>query len=210
MHYKQAPFVPKRRAWVLISGGIALAAAGATFLLLSYIPPGYAPSYVAITPQETPPAAATVSLPVRLSIASIGVDTIIQPTGLTNDGDMAISDNAVEVAWYRLGPKPGEAGSAVIAGHYGWKDGVGSVFNELHTLRPGSTVTVYGDGGEAKSFTVLRIRTYNPDDDASEVFKSHDGKAYLNLITCSGEWNDSLKTYSERIVVFTEYQPLSS
>lgn len=149
---------------------------------------------------ETVPVA---SPPARLSIASLGIDTTIKPVGLTADNDMAIDDDQDTVAWYQFGPKPGQVGSAVIAGHYGWKDGRGSVFNTINTLKIGDEISVEDEAGMSFTFIVRETRTYNPEADATAVFKSTDAKAHLNLISCIGTWVDSADTYSERIVVFT-------
>ena len=140
----------------------------------------------------------------RLVIAGIGVDTTIKPVELTTSGDMAIDDSIDSVAWYRLGPEPGEPGNAVIAGHYGWRDGQAAVFNELHTLKAGDRVVVYDEASTMTTFVVRELREYSPDADATEVFRSTDGKAHLNLITCIGSWNRSQQTYTKRLVVFTD------
>jgi LPXTG-site transpeptidase (sortase) family protein len=144
------------------------------------------------------------STPVRLVIESIGVNAVVQPVGLTSQGDLDISNNTAEVAWYQLGPKPGEAGSAVIAGHYGSRNSVDVVFHKLSTLKVGDTVSVHDDTNSVRTFRVRLIRAYNSDDDAAEVFSSNDGKAHLNLITCAGDWDAATKMYSERTVVFTD------
>jgi len=147
---------------------------------------------------------APISPPIRLEITSIGVDTVVRPTGLTSGGDMDISENPDEVAWYQLGTKPGQQGNAVIAGHYGWKDGHGSVFNSLHTLMAGDKVSTYDDKGVPTNFIVREIRKYDPMSDATEVFKSTDGGVHLNLITCDGTWVQSKESYTDRLVVFTD------
>lgn len=115
-------------------------------------------------------------------------------------------DNIAETAWYKLGPKPGEKGSAVIAGHYGWANGQGAVFNELHTLQPGDKVSVYDKNGPTLTFIVRETRNYRPDDDATEVFRSTGEKARLNLITCGGSWDYHRQTYSDRLVVFSDLE----
>lgn len=152
---------------------------------------------------ETIPAPTYLS-PLRLEIANISVDTPVVATGLTQNGAMDIDEDIAKTAWYKLGPRPGEKGNAVIAGHYGWKDGQESVFNNLHSLQRGDTVSVYDDKGAGLAFIVKEIRKYNFDADATEVFRSSDGKAHLNLITCDGHWNNALQTYSDRLVVFTD------
>lgn len=154
-----------------------------------------------VTPSATAPK---VNLPSRLEITGIGVDTMVAPVGLADNGDMDIKENPSEVAWYQYGPRPGQIGSAVIAGHYGWKAGRASVFTQLHTVKAGDIVTVYDDDGTELSFAVREIRSYDPDADATEVFRSNDGKAHLNLITCEGAWNDTEQTYATRLVVFTD------
>ncbi|HEU4830754.1 MAG TPA: class F sortase [Candidatus Saccharimonadales bacterium] len=149
-------------------------------------------------------AAPVINVPVRLTIGSVGTDAIIKPAGLTSDGDMDVDDSIVDVAWYQFGPKPGEKGSAVIAGHYGWVNGQASVFNDLHLLEIGDKVSVYDEKGTELTFVVRKIRKYDPHADATEVFRSTDGKVRLNLITCGGTWVDSADSYSDRLVVFTD------
>lgn len=143
-------------------------------------------------------------IPSQLVIADIGVNAPVASAGLTPDGAMDIQKNPDQVTWYKLGPKPGSIGSAVIAGHYGWENGKGSVFNNLHTLKVGDIIVVNDEKGAAISFVVRDTRSYDPAADASAVFLSHDGKAHLNLITCEGVWNSIKQTYSNRLVVFTD------
>ncbi|MDO8600683.1 MAG: class F sortase [bacterium] len=144
-------------------------------------------------------------LPVRLKIPRINVDAPIEHVGLAPDGAMDVPKERVNVAWFNLGPRPGEGGSAVIAGHFGWrKDKEASVFDNLHTLRRGDKIYIEDEKGEIISFVVRESRRYNPNADASGVFGSYDGKSHLNLITCEGVWDRVSKTYSKRLVVFTD------
>jgi len=152
----------------------------------------------------SPPATVRFDPPVRLEIASISVDAQINPVGITSEGNMAIDADIAKVAWYEPGPRPGEKGSAVIAGHYGWKSGQPSVFNDLRTLQPGDRVATYDTSGSLVSFIVSKVKTFNPSADTSEVFRSSDDNAHLNLITCEGAWVSNQQTYSERLVVFTD------
>ena len=143
-------------------------------------------------------------LPIHLTIQKINVDALVEYMGLTPQGAMAVPKGPVDVGWYSLGPRPGEVGSAVLAGHEGWKDAQPAVFDTLHTLSKGDSVSVEDDKGVTISFVVREIRTYNQIADASSVFGSTDGKAHLNLITCEGVWDPSTKTYANRLVVFTD------
>jgi len=147
---------------------------------------------------------ASVGLPVSLKIPVIGVDSAVIPVGFTSDGAMDVPKGPTEVAWFNLGPRPGESGSAVIAGHYGWKKNIPAVFDNLHKLRKGDKVFIEDEKGLAAAFVVREIRTYGKDEAAPDVFGSSDSKAHLNLVTCTGDWNKEEKTRSERLVVFTD------
>jgi LPXTG-site transpeptidase (sortase) family protein len=144
-------------------------------------------------------------LPVRIKIPRIGVDATILSLGLTETGAMDTPKNAEDVAWFNLGVQPGEIGSAVIAGHYGtWKNGSGSVFDNLNTLSKGDSISIEDENGAVISFKVRDIQKYDPAADATEIFSSDDEKAHLNLITCQGLWNKDAKSFSQRLVVFTD------
>jgi len=143
--------------------------------------------------------------PVELEIPEIGVEADVDYVGTNAKGLMDITQNPETVAWYEPGTRPGDIGSAVMAGHYGtWKSGQGSVFDQLQDLRKGDKVYVTDDKGQRLTFIVRESRRFAPNADATEVFTSDDGKAHLNLITCEGEWNDASQGFSRRLVVFTD------
>lgn len=146
----------------------------------------------------------TVGLPIRLKIPVINVDAVIRYSGLTPDGAMGTADGVNEVAWYQLGPRPGEIGSAVIAGHYGFFNGNESIFNGLSTLNKGDKIQIIDEKEATITFIVQGSQRYNPTADASSIFKSNDGKAHLNLITCDGTWENAEQTYSDRLVIFAD------
>ena len=188
---------------------IPLISLSLTFVLLYLFTPLHRSEPVATVKQvaiihEAAPVEEVLS-PVRLAIPKTSTDAVINPVGVNATGDMDIDDDPTQLAWYKLGPKPGEQGSAVVAGHYGWKDGAPSVFNGIHSLVKGDQITIFDEDGVKKTFIVTRTATYAPNQDATDVFKSDDGKSHLNLITCQGSWIKSDSTYSERLVVFTDY-----
>lgn len=149
-------------------------------------------------------AAGSIGLPVRLEIPEINVNAVIEYVGLTPQGAMAVPEGPVDVAWFDLGPFPGENGSAVIAGHEGWKDGIAAVFDDLYKLRAGDKILIEDGNGATVTFVVREIRTYDQNGNASSVFDSTDGRSHLNLITCEGTWNAAEKSYSDRLVVFAD------
>lgn len=143
------------------------------------------------------------TLPVHLIIPSINVDAAVQDIGLTEQGAMDVPDNTTDVGWYKLGSLPGETGSAVISGHFDGREGNFGVFNNLNKLKPGDKIYVLNDQGTTTTFAVRESRTYNPGY-ADEVFFPNDNGVHLNLVTCDGVWDKNKKSYSKRLVVFTD------
>ncbi|MFA6474738.1 MAG: class F sortase [Patescibacteria group bacterium] len=152
---------------------------------------------------ETPDVSA-IGLPQRLKIPSIAVDAAVEAVGLTDDGSMAVPQDPLNGGWYELGPRPGETGSAVIAGHVDWYNGATGVFEDLNKLKTGDKITLEDSTGQLVSFIVRDSRTYDAEADATDVFTSNDNKAHLNLITCSGTWDKNAKQYATRLVVFAD------
>jgi LPXTG-site transpeptidase (sortase) family protein len=142
-------------------------------------------------------------LPLRLKIPKINVDAAVVYVGLTSQGAMDIPEGPADVAWFNLGPRPGEVGSAVISCHYGWKNSIPAVFDNLHKLRKGDKLYIEDDKGATITFVVRESRVYDSEEDAPNVFISTDG-SHLNLVTCSGAWNKDKKNYAQRLVVFTD------
>ena len=146
------------------------------------------------------------SLPARLKIPQINVDAAIEYEGLTPNGEMATTTNPSTVAWYKLGQRPGDVGSAVISGHFGWKNNIPAAFDHLTKLQPGDRIFIEDETGMKVTFVVRAVQLYSRNDDAKSVFSSSDGKSHLNLITCEGTWNSATHNYSNRFVVFSDKQ----
>jgi len=165
------------------------------------------PTESIVTPPEdtNPPVSESSSgLPLRLKIPVIDVDAQVEYVGLTPSGAMDVPKDSDSVAWFELGPRPGNTGSAVIAGHSGvWLNGRETVFNDAKKLRAGDKLFVEDDRGATISFVVRENRSFQPEADASSVFSSNDGKSHLNLITCEN-WDQTSKTYTARLVIFTD------
>ena len=145
-----------------------------------------------------------IGFPIHLKIPTINVEAAITYVGVKPDGTMDVKSDPDSVYWYEFGPRPGEKGNAVIAGHYGWIGDKGSVFNNLNKLNKGDKILIIDENGIVITFIVSGSRDYTPEADASAVFKSSDGKSHLNLITCEGVWDNVKKTRSSRLVVFTD------
>lgn len=157
--------------------------------------------------QAIPPvsASSSVAAPLQLTIPRLGIDAVIQNVGVDEEtGAMSVPDNFSDVGWYREGPKPGEMGSAVITGHRSGRYVSRGVFFALHELVPGDLVLVTTQSGAIETFTVTAVVEYSQDADTTDIFRSQDGVARLNLITCSGPWDATIGLFSKRVVVYTE------
>ena len=141
--------------------------------------------------------------PVHLFIPVIQVDATIRDVGLTPEGAMDVPRNPKDVGWYDLGPRPGEEGSAVLAGHLDWYNGQKAVFKNLDKLKAGDVLFVETDTQKRIRFVVREIRTYYSTEYAPDVFQNNDG-THLHIITCSGGWDSIKKDYRKRIVVFAD------
>ncbi len=167
----------------------------------------YAPIviYPIVPPISTPVKAITqvpIELPVRLVIPSLNIDANVEHLGIDAKGAMETTKGPDDVAWYKFGPRPGEIGSAVLAGHYGWINSLPAVFDKLNKLKIGDKLSVTDGKGNNIFFVVTELRSYGKYDDATNVFVSSDKKSHLNLITCEGVWDKILNSYSKRLVVF--------
>lgn len=156
-----------------------------------------------VVPQK-PEEQVVFGLPVRLRIPNINVDAAIEQVGVTSRGAMDVPKGPDGAAWFKFGPRPGERGSSVIAGHYGWKNQIPAVFDNLHELQKGDKLYVEDENGVIITFVVRESRRYNAKGNASDVFGSIDGKAHLNLITCEGVWSKVSESRPGRLVVFAD------
>lgn len=142
-------------------------------------------------------------VPQRIIIPRLGIGAETEHVGRTAGGNMAVPAGFDNVGWFREGYIPGEEGNAVIAGHVDDARGNMAVFGRLSNIELGDSVLVEGENGMLE-FRVVRKEVFPYDaEDTSEIFGESD-KPMLNLITCDGTWDQSRRTYTERLVVFAE------
>jgi hypothetical protein len=141
-------------------------------------------------------------VPVRVRIGP-DLDGPVIPVGVDPSGAMAVPPDPAVVTWYEHGPAPGEAGSAVLAGHvdYGGRQGV---FFHLADVAPGTGVVVTGADGSERHFTVVARRHYPKSDLPATALFDRQGPPRLVLVTCGGEFDDQARSYRENIVVYAE------
>jgi len=147
-------------------------------------------------------AADPASIPIRLTISRVGIDTVVESVGKSEGGEVGVPQDAKNAAWYNPGIVPGAPGNAVIAGHLDDKKGR-AAFWRLRELKVGDTVTVVDQAGKQQVFAVIEVASYPYDQAPLNKIFGFDLEHDLNLITCTGRWNSKTHTYSKRLVVYT-------
>ncbi len=146
--------------------------------------------------------------PIGLIIPAINVDAIIEPIGLTPEGALGAPAGPYNAGWFSRGVTPGDKGVAIIDGHYGWKDHIPAIFNNLASVKKGDRIFIYSAKGDTTIFTVTKIASYGENASTSDIFVSHDTGAHLVIVTCAGVWSVAEKSYSERVVVSADLEVL--
>nr|WP_255411228.1 class F sortase [Blastococcus sp. TF02-9] len=139
--------------------------------------------------------------PVRVRAPAVGIDAVVTASGLDAAGALAVPADPSQAGWYARGPRPGEPGPAVLAGHVDWA-GRPAVFQGLHRLAPGNEVVVDRADGSTVTFAVDRVVQVGKDDfPTGEVYGPTPG-AELRLITCGGTFDRATGSYTDNVVVF--------
>lgn len=146
------------------------------------------------------PGAAAPPGPSTLSIPGIGVRAAIVAVGRKPDGAMETPDPD-QVGWYRLGPRPGEPGPAVLVGHIDDQNGP-AVFYRLRQLRPGDEILVGLADGTTARFRVGRLEQHRKDALPTNRIWTKANRPLLRLITCAGSFDDATHHYRDNLVVY--------
>ncbi|GAA0614661.1 hypothetical protein GCM10009001_34920 [Virgibacillus siamensis] len=144
-------------------------------------------------------------VPDTIKIPAIDVESEVEKVGLMKNGQMAVPENFRITGWYDLGPKPGERGSAVIAGHVDDKTGPGVFFN-LKDLQKGDEVKIMNKDGKQLVFEVVGKEIFPMDDAPVKQIFGYTSRQMLNLVTCTGPFDRSKGGHINRLVVYTELQ----
>jgi sortase (surface protein transpeptidase) len=139
--------------------------------------------------------------PVRLEIPSIGVNADLVRLGLTAAGEMEVPERWGEAGWYERGPRPGENGPAVIAGHVDSNTGP-AVFFRLRDLRAGAVVRVTRADESVVRFVVDRLQQFPKRTFPTTAVFAPTPTPALRLITCAGAFDETARSYVDNLVAF--------
>ncbi|MBX4186913.1 MAG: class F sortase [Candidatus Doudnabacteria bacterium] len=154
---------------------------------------------------EKPVTAAHVSFRtsgLALKIDAINLNIPLGKTGLDRNRNLMVPANPNTAAWYRSGPQPGNAGTALITGHLDSAAGPG-VFWNLKKLSVGDKISVQRDDGKTATFQINKLASYAQDNSFpwGQVY-STGGASGLRIITCDGTYNPRTGHYSRNLVVY--------
>lgn len=153
-------------------------------------------------------SAAVASPPVSIAIPAIGITSSLGPArGRNPDGtinDAPLSGPTWSLPWwYKGGPAPGQAGSAVILGHVDSAAGAGHLgaFFRLGNATPGERITVTLANGSVTSWAVTSAHLYPDDQFSDALVYGRSGPPTLRLVTCGGAFDYATHTYQSALVV---------
>lgn len=153
---------------------------------------------------RSPAPARSRSAPVALRIPAIDVSVPLSELGLNPDKTVEVPDDFEQPGWFRLGPTPGEVGSAVILGHVDSYRGP-AVFFRLGSLRPGDRIEVDLVNGDVVSFVVDSVQTHRKDQFPARQVYGSKGVSALQLVTCGGEYDARARSYLSNVVAYTSF-----
>jgi len=145
----------------------------------------------------------------RLLIPAIGVNAPIESVGVQPNGAMETPRQSPwsDVGLYTGGPRPGDRGSAVIAGHLDRPGGNPAAFWLLRELHIGDEVQFVDAHDKILLFHVTRIEAYPVQDAPVQVIFGDRTGRFLNLTTCAGDWIPTQHQRTMRLVVYTSFGP---
>ena len=144
-----------------------------------------------------------VAEPVRLRVPAAGVDTSLLRLGTAADGTVEVPAAFDVAGWFADGPRPGQAGPAVVLGHVDSRDGPG-VFFRLADLDEGAQVHVDRADGSVVTFRVTDVLTVRKDAFPTDQVYGPTLAPALRLVTCGGPFDTSAGSYRDNVIVTAE------
>lgn len=141
--------------------------------------------------------------PKFVTIAKAGLKNVkIVQVGVEAGGRLEVPKSFDEVGWYVNGPKAGEDGNAILAGHFDKPTGAPAVFFYLSRLVKGDRVQIVDAEGLTHEFEVYEVG-YVRLDDPTAVTQAYESSTepILTIITCGGVWDPVAHNYNKRLLV---------
>lgn len=169
---------------------------------------GTLPAFPPVTTRVAAPTASQVApIPARISVPGLGVDAPVDAVTLDGDGQMELPEDVSRVGWYRFGPAPGAAGSAVLAGHVDdAEQGRGALF-PLSDADVGEQIAVTDAAGTTTRWQVVSREVITKQALPLDRIFARDGAPRLTVVTCGGPFLPEYRSYRDNVVVVAEPVP---
>jgi sortase (surface protein transpeptidase) len=146
---------------------------------------------------------ASVAVPVRLRIRSMKVNAKIVDLGLQPDGAVQVPATTSVAGWFDGGPRPGQAGPAVILGHVDSTSGPG-IFFDLYKIKSGTYVEVDRSDGSTATFRITKVSRVPKTDFPTDLVYAPTLDPTLRLVTCGGSFDKARGSYRDNIIAFAD------
>jgi sortase family protein len=137
--------------------------------------------------------------PDRISIPAAKIDAAIRPVS-ARGGTLGVPPVGV-AGWYSGGPRPGEAGRAVIIGHLDTGRGP-ALFAHVPNLRPGTIISITDRRGELHRYRVVGTAQVHKDRFPVAQVYGPAPAPVLVLVTCGGQWRGKARGYRDNILLY--------
>jgi sortase (surface protein transpeptidase) len=162
----------------------------------------------AVTARDAGPAPAPqVPAPARLAVPALGLDAPVDAVGVDETGRMALPADVDRVGWYRFGPVPGAAGSAVLAGHVDDREQGLGVLAALRGVDAGAEIVVTDAAGTVSRWRVVSREVVEKRALPLDRVFGRDGAPRLVVVTCGGPFLPEYGSYRDNVVVVGEPLP---
>ncbi len=168
-------------------------------------------TYSTETPEEKLPVDAGYSWkgqkndPKRIVISKIGVDSLVQNVGVDQNQQIAVPNNIHIAGWFIDSVRPGESGLSIIDGHVNGVSSDEGVFKRLNELAEGDTVQIIMGDDSVVDFKVYSNQEIATADSASVLYSQvPEIENQLNLITCTGNFDRTVRQYDKRQITVLE------
>ena len=142
-------------------------------------------------------------LPRIITVPSQDIRARVIGLGLTKDGAVDTPKFPADAGWFNGSAKPGQAGAVLIDGHVSGETSKGGVFLNLKKTKDGDTISIEkGDGSVINYKIVSRYQKPYDQVDMAKALEPYQGKNSLTIITCAGKYDDKLRTFTDRLVLY--------
>lgn len=162
------------------------------------------------TPSETKPQKETYKWygapdePKYINLPTISAEGFVEKAGVDQNNQIAAPKNVHVAAWFVKSAKPGQQGLSVIDGHVTGRVNVG-IFKNLQSLKPADKFSVTLGNGSVKNYQVVSVNNVPVAKSVDVLFSQEPNiNSQLNLITCAGQYNQAIKGYPDRTIVYAK------